>query len=97
MAKLNAKQLQKAHADLKQDARQHVAERGVLQFRADPETVLAVLDAADKQNMPVGALLRQWVQEKLMLDSAKDKAPDLVERVTFLEEAVTDLRQRLKK
>lgn len=97
MAKLNAKQLQKAHADLKQDARQRIAERGVLQFRADSETVLAVLDAADKQNMPVGALLRQWVQEKLMLDSAKKKAPDLVERVTVLEEAVTDLRQRLPK
>lgn len=95
MAKLNAKQLQKAHADLKQDARQRIAERGVLQFRADPETVLAVLDAAGKQNMPVGALLRQWVHEKLMIDSAQKKAPDLVERVTFLEEAVTDLRQRL--
>ena len=96
MAKLNSKQLQKAHEDLKTDARQRIAERGVLQFRADPETVLAVLDAADKQNMPVGALLRQWVQEKLMLDSASQKAPDLVERVTFLEEAVTDLRQKLE-
>ena len=96
MAKLNSKQLQKAHADLQSDARQRVAERGVLQFRADPETVLAVLDAADKQNMPVGALLRQWVQEKLMLDSASQKAPDLIERVAFLEEAVTDLRQKLQ-
>jgi hypothetical protein len=96
MAKLNSKQLQKAHKDLQSDARQRVAERGVLQFRADPETVLAVLDAADKQNMPVGALLRQWVQEKLMLDSAAQKAPDLIERVTFLEEAVTDLRQKLQ-
>ena len=96
MAKLNSKQLQKAHEDLKSDARQRIAERGVLQFRADPETVLAVLDAADKQNMPVGALLRQWVQEKLMLDTASPKAPNLVERVTFLEEAVTDLRQKLQ-
>jgi hypothetical protein len=96
MAKLNAKQLEKAHKELKDDARQRIAERGVLQFRADTETVIAVLDAAEKANMPVGALLRQWVQEKLMLETAEKKAPDLVQRVTFLEEAVTDLRQRLQ-
>jgi len=96
MAKLNSKQLQKAHAELKDDARQRIAERGILQFRADPETVLAVLDAADKQNIPVGALLRQWVQEKISLDSASDKAPDLIQRVSSLEEAVTDLRQKLQ-
>jgi len=96
MTKLNSKQLQKAHADLKKDARQRIADRGILQFRADPETVLAVLDAADKQNVPVGALLRQWVQERLMLDSASERAPDLVQRVISLEEAVIDLRQKLR-
>ncbi len=65
MAKVNSKKLKNAHADLKKDARQRTAARGILQFRADPETVLAVLSAADKQHMPVSALLRQWVQEKL--------------------------------
>ncbi|MBS2010086.1 MAG: hypothetical protein JST01_23760 [Cyanobacteria bacterium SZAS TMP-1] len=97
MAKLTSKQLEAAHADLQKDARQRIADRGILQFRADPETVLAVLDAADKENLPVGALLRQWVQEKLMLETATKKAPDLVERVSFLEEAVTDLRKKLQK
>jgi hypothetical protein len=96
MAKLDSKQLKKAHKELKDDARQRIAERGLLQFRAGPDTVLAVLDAADKSNMPVGALLRQWVQEKLMIETAKAKAPDLVQRVTVLEEAVTDLRRKLK-
>jgi hypothetical protein len=52
------------------------------------------MDAADKQNMPVGALLRQWVQERLILDTASEKAPDLIQRVSFFEDAVTDLRQR---
>ncbi len=96
MAKLNQKQLQKAHAELKHDARQRIAERGILQFRADPETVLAVLDAADKQNMPVGALLRQWIQEKLMLETTSKKAPDLVQRVSLLEEEVARLRKKSK-
>ncbi len=95
MAKLNAKQLKDAHVGLQNDARQRIAERGILQFRADSETVLAVMDAADKQNVPVGALLRQWVQEKLQLETAIQKAPDLIQRVSFLEEAVTDLRKKL--
>lgn len=92
MAKLNKTQLQKAHKELKDDARKRIAERGVLQFRADADTVLAILDAADKANMPVGALLRQWVQEKLILE----KAPDLIQRVTFLEDAVTELRRKVQ-
>jgi hypothetical protein len=97
MAKLSSKQIETAHADIQKDARQRIADRGILQFRADSETVLAVLDAADKENLPVGALLRQWVQEKLMLETSTQKAPDLIKRVSFLEDAVTDLREKLQK
>ena len=96
MAKLSADELSRAHKELKAEARQRVVERGLLQFRADPDTVKAVLHAADERNMPVGALLRQWVQERLMLDTAQQKAPDLVQRVTILEEAITDLQRKLK-
>ena len=96
MAKLSKKQLEKAHLELKDDARQRVAERGILQFRADPETILAVMVAADKAQIPVGSLLRQWVQEKLQLETASEKSPDLIQRVTVLEQTVTDLKRRLK-
>ena len=96
MAKLDKKQLAKAHKELKSDARQRIAERGVLQFRADAETIRAVMVAAEKANVPVGSLLRQWVQEKLQIDKAHKKAPDLVQRVSILEKAVTDLQQRLQ-
>jgi hypothetical protein len=96
MAKITSKQVDKAHKDLKNDARKRIAERGILQFRADPETVLAVLAAADKQKMPVGALLRVWVQEKLALDSPATKTSDLGQRVTILEQEVTTLRQQLR-
>jgi hypothetical protein len=95
MAKLNAKQLEKAHGELQADARDRVVERGLLQFRADADTVKAVLQAADERNMPVGALLRQWIQERLFSEHGKQKSPDLVQRVTLLEEAVTDLQQKL--
>lgn len=96
LAKLNSKQLKKAHKELQEDSRQRVAERGVLQFRADPETILAVIDAAEKNKMPVGALLRQWVQEKLTLEDAYKKTPDLLERLSVLEETVDYLQKKLK-
>ncbi len=92
MAKLNRDELDQAHKDLKADAKERVAERGVLQFRADPETIKAVMQAAEEQQLPVGALLRQWVQERLYIDRAKQQAPDLIQRVLLLEEAVSDLR-----
>ena len=55
MAKLKPEELKRAHKELKSDARKRIAERGVLQFRADEETVLAILKAADERQMPVGA------------------------------------------
>ena len=95
MAKLTPDELKRARKGIRDDARQRVAERGILQFRADPETVKAVLQAADDCNMPVGAMLRQWVQERLQIVSSTQKAPDLVERVILLEEAITDLKRKL--
>lgn len=95
MAKLTPDELKHAHKELKSDARQRVAERGILQFRADPETVKAVLQAADECNMPVGAMLRQWVQERLQIENGMQSEPDLVSRVVMLEEAVTDLKRKL--
>ena len=96
LAKLNPEELDRANKKLKDYSRKRVAERGVLQFRAAPETVLAVLDAAEKNKMSVGALLREWVQEKLTVENAYLKAPDLLERVTNLEEAVSILQKKLK-
>lgn len=96
MAKLDKKQLEKAHKELKGDARKRIAERGILQFRADEETIMAVLAAADRAEMPVGAMLRQWIQEKIQIEDAGQKAPDLVQRVSVLEQAICEIQQRLK-
>lgn len=95
MAKLTPDELNSAHKELKSSARQRVAERGLLQFRADPGTVSAVLQAADERNIPVGAMLRQWIQERLVQEAGLEKAPDLVERVVLLEKTVTDLKRKL--
>lgn len=72
MSKLDKNQLQKAHDNLKVAARKRVSKRGILQFRADSDLVLAVMNAADKEGLPVGKLLRKWVQEKLQLESGQN-------------------------
>ena len=45
--------------------------------------------------MPISALLREWIQDRLTLETGQKKAPDLVERVVMLENAVTDLKKKL--
>lgn len=96
MAKLNTDELDQAHTKLKADARTRVLERGLLQFRADQETIRSVLEEADKRSVPVGAMLREWIQDRLAVENGKGNTPDLVQRVTLLEEAVTDLKQKLQ-
>jgi hypothetical protein len=96
MAKLTPKELQAAHKELKSGARKRIAERGILQFRADASTITAVLEAAEAAQIPVGALLRQWIQEKLMIDIASRKAPDLLDRVAALEKQVAELRKKVR-
>lgn len=96
MAKLTPDELNRARKAMREEARRRVIERGILQFRADPETMRGVLEAADAQRIPAGKLLRQWVQERLELECAKQEAPDLVQRVEQLEDAVTKIQQKLK-
>lgn len=96
MAKLNPDELTRAQKRMRDEARKRVIERGLLQFRADPEIMKAVLEAADARKIPVGSLLRQWVQERLTQENAMQKAPDLVQRVKQLEDTVTKLQQKLR-
>lgn len=96
MARLNPEELNQARKNMRSEARKRVIERGILQFRADPETMKAVLEAADALQIPAGSLLRMWVQERLNLEQAKQIAPDLVQRVEKLEEAVAKIQKKLK-
>lgn len=96
MARLNPEELDRARKNMREEARKRVIERGILQFRADPATMKAVLEAADALQIPAGSLLRMWVQERLNLEQAKQIAPDLVQRVEQLEDAVTKIQEKLR-
>jgi hypothetical protein len=73
-----------------------VAERGLLQYRADSETVKDVLRAAEARKMPVGAMIREWVKERLLVENGKQKSPDLGQRVAVLEKTVAALQKKLR-
>lgn len=96
LAKLNQNQVNKARKDLQNEARQRVAKRGILQIRTDPETILAVISIAEEREIAVGKLLRQWIEERLELEQVTKKTPDLLERLSVLEETVSYLTQKLK-
>ncbi len=96
MAKLNQNQVNKARKELQDEARQRVAQRGILQFRTSPETILAVISIAEEREIAVGKLLRQWIEERLEIEQVTKKTPDLLERLSVLEEAVSYLTKKLK-
>jgi hypothetical protein len=66
MTKSQKEKMERLKAKGKAEAREKIIERGVLQFRADEETIAAVLDAAGHEMIPVGTLLKKWVKEKLI-------------------------------
>lgn len=88
--------MNKARKDLQNEARQRVAKRGILQIRTNPETILAVISIAEEREIAVGKLLRQWIEERLELEQVTKKTPDLLERLTVLEETVSYLTKKLK-
>ncbi len=94
MAKLTKKELEGARKKLKDEARQRIIERGILQFRADPVTIAAVLKAADEQRLPVSSLLRNWVQEKLLIEKTTHESPDLFVRVAQLEHLMKEMQSQ---
>jgi len=66
MTRAQEQKMERLKAKGKAESREKIIERGILQFRADEETIADVLDAAHKEMMPVGTLLKKWVKEKLL-------------------------------
>lgn len=52
-------------------ARQRVVNRGIVQFRANPELMDELLRVADYKGLPYGVMVRGWVVERLHEEKAK--------------------------
>jgi hypothetical protein len=55
------------------EAHKHVVERGIAQFRVDPETMDQLLKLSDHRGIPLGTMLREWVKERLRSEQSKTK------------------------
>ncbi len=73
------KLLDKATAQMKRE----IAKREVIPFRLDEQSVKQLQDIAVKRRQHVGALVREWVLERL----AKENNEDTFERITRLVES----------
>ncbi len=58
--------------------------------------ILAVISIAEEREIAVGKLLRQWIEERLEIEQVTKKTPDLLERLSVLEETVSYLTKKLK-
>ncbi len=52
-----------------QSAQAAVAKRGIMQFRAEPEDILALYDLATKRKQRVSTMIREWVLERFEQES----------------------------
>ena len=62
MSKVN---LAKAKANLKAYVRKDLSKRELVQFRIDEDHLKQLLEMAEKEKMPLGTMVRDWVIEKL--------------------------------
>jgi hypothetical protein len=89
---LSKNELALAKQNAKKAARKAVVERGLFQFRLDADTYNALLDLAQKQRLPVSAMVRAWVEERLTveLSEGEPSAPLLLSRI---EQSVQQLKK----
>lgn len=68
---LMKKELRKRIDKTKADARERVIERGLLQFRLDPELMRQLFEISDEVQVGPSVLARMWFVERLRVESAR--------------------------
>ncbi len=65
MAKISKEELNKRKAELGKHAREELSKTEVMRFRMDPKSILRLYELAEKKRQNVGAMVRQWVVERM--------------------------------
>ncbi|MFA7336394.1 MAG: hypothetical protein WC028_06385 [Candidatus Obscuribacterales bacterium] len=50
---------------LRKQAKKDISIAGTVQFRVDEETMLMLMDMADRKKLPLGTMVRMWTVERL--------------------------------
>lgn len=61
--------LKKRIQKTQQEARARIAKRGVMRFRCTENDILRLNEFAAQNGLPVGAMMRQWVLERLQVET----------------------------
>jgi hypothetical protein len=70
--KMTKKELQQRMIKLKADARAQVVKTEVMHFRLDADSIGKLYVTAGEKGKPVGTLVREWVLERLKLESGTE-------------------------
>lgn len=73
------------------EARNRVIERGVVQFRADPDMMKELLEISEARRVPLGTMLREWVGDRLR----HEKDPNVHQGASRYADFVNQLSERL--
>lgn len=82
------------------EARKRVIERGIVQFRADPELMAKLLEISEQRRIPLGTMVRNWTADRLDQEQSQLPASDvntLVERISDAVVSKLNTHQKLKK
>lgn len=72
MAKITKKELAKRKSEMTARARAEVAKTEIVQFRVDAEVIEKLYECSAEMKLPVGTMVRQWVIERLSLETAAE-------------------------
>jgi predicted DNA-binding protein len=90
MSKMSPEERQRRRSKVATEALESVAKSEQFNFRMEAETIKRLYKRAELQGKPVGALVREWVIEKL---DEQDKAPsseDLLQEIHILQKQTKD-------
>jgi hypothetical protein len=76
MPKMSREELDRRKAQTGERARAEVAKTEIMQFRLDAESIERLYAQSAKCKLPVGAMVRQWVLERLAKEEAHTSSAD---------------------
>ena len=86
MSKMTSEERQKRRDRVAADALESVAKTEQFNFRVNSETIKRLYKTAAEQKKPVGALVREWVLERLNKEQKAPSSADLMQEIHALRE-----------
>ncbi len=85
MSKLTKEQLDARRKRMQEEALSRVAKTEQLNIRMDEYSIMQLYSRAEKEGKPVGALVREWIVEKLDSDKQSRIETHLAKILTIVE------------